>query len=274
MLKIEDLHFAYGPHPVLTGVSFELHLGEIVGFVGNNGSGKTTTLSIISGLLHPQQGTVEWNGTSIWSEDSTYRSEFGYVPDVAPLFNNATVRENLIYTAKLRRLSEPLVTNVLDELHLRHIEDQPVSSLSTGWRQWVGIAQGWMHRPKLLILDEPTSGLDPSSRQHFEQWTQQIKQEGHTLFFSSHIIREVEAISDRIVQLADGYITESQDSFWMIQCAVMNPDPQIVSRLEHIDGVEQIDIVNNHVRLHCSMDCRSSIAQILVNFGLIEMRRL
>lgn len=274
MLKVDDLHFGYGSQSVLTGLSFELHPGQIVGFVGNNGSGKTTTLSIISGLLHPQQGTVEWNGTSIWSEDSTYRSEFGYVPDVPPLFKNATVRENLTYTAKLRRISESLVTTVLDELHLRHIEDQPISCLSTGWRQWVGIAQGWMHRPKLLILDEPTSGLDPSSRQRFEQWTQQIKQDGHTLFFSSHIIREVEAISDRIIRLTDGRVTGSHKDSWTIQCMVMTPDSQMVQRLEQLEGVEHIDIVNNHIRLHCSMDCRSSIAQILVDFGLIEMRRL
>lgn len=274
MLNIHDLHFSYGQHAVLNGLSYELFLGEIVGFVGDNGAGKTTTLSIISGLIRPQQGTVEWKGTSIWSENSSYRSEFGYVPAIAPLFKNATVRENLEYTAKLRRLPLTTVTTVLDELQLLEIQHQKVSSLSTGWRQWVGIAQGWIHRPLLLILDEPTAGLDPSSRLRFEQWTQQLKSNGHTLFFSSHIIREVEAISDRILQLENGQITQSNQSSHTIQCIVVNLDSQILEQLKMVDGIKQIDVSENQLRLHCTKDCRVDIATILVNSGLLEMRRI
>lgn len=274
MLNVRELNFSYEQQSVLQGLSFDLRPGEIVGFVGNNGVGKTTTLSIISGLIQPHQGSVEWNGTSIWSENSSYRSDFGYVPDVAPLFNNATVRENLEYTAKLRGLSTTTATTVLDELQLLDIEHQEISSLSKGWRQWVGIAQGWIHRPKLLILDEPTAGLDPRSRQRFEQWTQQLRNDGHTLFFSSHIIREVEAISDRILHLEHGQITESKEMVWTIHCIVMNLDSTVLNQLETIDGVKQIEHSSNQIRLLCTKDCRVDISKLLVNFGLLEMRRI
>ena len=275
MLKIKSLDYTLDDHPILCSLSFTLCKGEIVGFVGNNGAGKTTTLEILSQCFHPTSGSITWNEEDIWSSN-TYRGLMGYVPEQLPLYRNATVFENLLYTVELRQIDRPQnrVEELIIEFDLSSVAQSAVRTLSKGWRQWVGIAQAWCHKPKLLLLDEPTSGLDPSGRQRFESWLRQVRTEGTTVFFSSHILSEVEAVSDRVLWIEKGRIIEGNELMWTIQCIVERPDVSVVTTLQSIEGVSSVHNEGSCITLTCHPRVRPKIAQCLVEIGLLEMRRL
>ena len=246
-----------------------------MGFVGNNGAGKTTTLEILSQCISPTSGSITWNDEDVWGSD-TYRSKMGYVPDQLPLYPNATVRENLLYAAKLRRVTSlnDRVDELIAEFGLSTVSGVQIRTLSKGWRQWTGIAQAWCHKPTLLLLDEPTSGLDPSGRQRFDSWLRKIRSEGTTVFFSSHILSEVEAVSDRVLWIEAGQLIEGSALMWTIQCVVERPDSSIKETIQNIDGVTNIQIDGNCISLSCHPNTRPKVAQSLVEFGLLEMRRI
>lgn len=275
MLVVENLHFSVKSTPILHNLSFHLEASEIVGFVGNNGAGKTTTLELLSQCIRPTVGSITWNGEDIWSSDD-YRLTMGYVPDQLPLYPNATVAENLRYTTQLRKLNNPKhrVDELIIEFELSSVATSPIRTLSKGWRQWVGIAQAWCHKPNLLLLDEPTSGLDPSGRQRFESWLRKIRSEGTTVFLSSHILSELEAVSDRILWIENGRLIESNDPMWIIQCTIERPNQNVLSSLSSIGGVENIQIEGCHIALSCHPSLRAKVSSTLVQFGLLEMRRL
>ena len=275
MLQIDQLHFSIHSTPILHNLSFRLNSDEIVGFVGNNGAGKTTTLEILSQCTHQTSGGLTWKGEDIWASD-IYRKSMGYVPDQLPLYPNATVRENLLYTAELRQIHSVniRVNELIEEFGLSDVSKAPIRTLSKGWRQWTGIAQAWCHKPTLLLLDEPTSGLDPSGRQRFESWLRKIRDEGTTVFFSSHILSEVEAVSDRVLWIEDGRLIEGNNVMWTIQCVVERPDSSIKETINNIDGITDIQIDGNCISLSCHPNTRAKVAQSLVEFGLLEMRRI
>ena len=275
MLQIDQLHFSIHSNPILENLSFKLNEGEIVGFVGNNGAGKTTTLEILSQCISPTNGRITWNGEDIWTSDS-YRKLMGYVPDQLPLYPNATVRKNLLYTAELRQIQTPRnrVDQLIEEFDLSDVSKVPIRTLSKGWKQWTGIAQAWCHHPKVLLLDEPTSGLDPSGRQRFDSWLRKIRSEGTTVFFSSHIFCEVEAVSDRILWIEDGQLIEGNDLMWTIHCVVERPEPSIVDNINDIDGITNVNLEGNSITLSCHPNTRSRVANTLVEYGLLEMRRI
>ena len=275
MLKIDNLHFTLGDCTILNELSFHLHQGEIIGFVGNNGAGKTTTLEILSQCIHPTSGSITWQEEDIWTSN-TYRCLMGYVPDQLPLYPNASVEENLLYTAELRQIDTPKerVEELIREFELSSVAQSTVRTLSKGWRQWVGIAQAWCHKPKVLLLDEPTSGLDPSGRQRFESWLRKIRLTGTTVFFSSHILSEVEAVSDRILWIENGRIIAGNELMWTIQFVVERPEPAIENTIKKIKGVTNVVMDGNCISLSCHPNDRPKIADIIVEFGLLEMRRI
>ena len=275
MLKVSNVTCSIHRTAILKEVSFTLALGEIVGFVGNNGAGKTTTLEILSTCLQPTSGSITWNDEDIWNSKN-FHTELGYVPDQLPLYPNATVYENLLYTSKLRKVDNPKkrVVELLSEFELKSVASTPIRALSKGWKQWVGIAQAWCHKPRLLLLDEPTSGLDPSGRQRFEGWLRNIRSQGTAVFFSSHILSEVEAVSDRVLWIEKGTLIDRRAHTWVIQCTIEKPNPSLLSKLNQIDGVSNVQMDGGCITLSCPPNLRPLIARVLVESGLLEMRRI
>ena len=278
MLTVSNIHFNIANKPILSDVSFTLQRGEVVGFVGDNGSGKTTTLSIISGCMRPNAGTISFREHSIWDNLREYHANMGYVPDRIPLYRNASVFENLLYSAELKGILNPTsrVHATLEELHLRTIEHQPVRTLSKGWTQWVGIAQAWIAKPQLLLLDEPTSGLDPSGRQRFMAWINNIRTEGHTVFFSSHILSEVESVCDRVLWLDKGQlINKNTPSTIQMLCSLdkLNDLQTLIETLSAIDGVQQVKTTTQGLSVQCTEPARTTLAKELIPYGLLEFRK-
>lgn len=215
MIKIENLHKTYRsgflmkPKLALKDVSFSVEPGQVYGFIGPNGAGKSTTIKVLTGLLNFDSGTVLVNGIS--PRDVKSRTFLGYSPEQPYFYDYLTGRELLKFYGKLVGLDGvELDKRIQWALELLHADkdwiDRRLRSYSKGMMQRVGIAQAILGKPKLLILDEPMSGLDPMGRRDVRGAIQQLNQDGVTIFYSSHLLSDVESISHRVAMIVDGKI--------------------------------------------------------------------
>jgi ABC-2 type transport system ATP-binding protein len=209
MIDVTDLSKAYGPIQALDGVSFNIADGEIVGLLGPNGAGKTTIIKILTGYLHPDQGTVHVNDMDVLEHTREVQAQIGYLPETAPLYPELTVQAYLRMMADLRQIPEDeQIQRISDAVYATGIQDhltRPIGELSKGFRQRVGLAQAILHRPNLLILDEPTVGLDPTQIVEIRHLIRRLAEDS-TVLFSTHILSEVEAICDRAIILINGQV--------------------------------------------------------------------
>ena len=211
MLELIDLHRRFDDVVALDGVSFSVPAGEIVGFVGPNGSGKTTTMRIALGVLEPDRGTVRWHGAAL---DADERRRFGYMPEERGLYPKMRVHEQLVYLARLHGL-EPAdaarrASEVLETLGVAERAKDRVETLSLGNQQRVQLAAALVHEPRCLVLDEPFSGLDPVGVDVLAgELLGQARERGVPVVFSSHQLELVERFCDRIVLIHRGRIVAS-----------------------------------------------------------------
>lgn len=209
MIEITDLYKFFGERRAVGPLSCSIADGEIVGLLGLNGAGKTTTLRILACDLLPSAGTVRVDGLDVVEHPHEVRARIGYLPDIPPLYPEMTARAFLQFAARLRGMSraeaERRVPEVEELTGIAHIAMDPISSLSHGFRQRVGIAQAIVHRPRLLVLDEPISGLDPVQIVEMRELLRSLKG-AHTIVISSHILSEISETCDRILVIKDGAI--------------------------------------------------------------------
>ena len=215
MIKIEHLHKTYRsgflmkPKLALKDVSFSVEPGQVYGFIGPNGAGKSTTIKVLTGLLNYDSGKILVNGIS--PRDVKSRTFLGYSPEQPYFYDYLTGRELLQFYGKLVGLAgSELNSRIHWALELLHADkdwiDRRLRSYSKGMMQRVGIAQAILSRPKLLILDEPMSGLDPMGRRDVREAIQSLNRDGVTIFYSSHLLSDVESISHRVAMIVDGKI--------------------------------------------------------------------
>lgn len=215
MIEAHEVKKHYGDKTALDGVSFRIARGEVVGFLGLNGAGKTTMLKILCGLLLPTAGRVVVDGIDGVSDPLALRRRIGFLPDRPPLYGDMTVRQMLTYAGRLNGVEGKRiagrVSDVLALADLDHVADDLVETLSHGYRQRVGIAQSIVHQPKLVVLDEPISGLDPAQIVAMRGLIRGLK-EHHTVLLSSHILNEIALTADRILVLHSGRIVAEGDA--------------------------------------------------------------
>jgi len=207
-IRIEGLHKSYGKVHALRGVNLVVKRGEIYGFLGPNGAGKTTTIRCMLDLIRPQTGSINILGLDPQKKAVEVRSQVGYLPGELNLEANVKVLDVLSYFADLRGgvVSWDYVRTLTKRLDLDL--NMPVKNLSKGNKQKVGLVQALMPRAKVLLLDEPTAGLDPLMQQVVYKILKEAQAQETTIFFSSHIISEVEAVADRVAIIRKGVITE------------------------------------------------------------------
>ncbi len=190
----------------LDNLNIAIREGEVFGFLGHNGAGKTTTIKILAGLVKPTAGEAELFGESV--RTPTTRRHLGYLPEQPYFYEYLTPRETIEFYGRLRgRTAEQRTTDweyLSRLLDLRDIANQRIKSFSKGMRQRIGFAVALVGNPPLLILDEPMSGLDPAGRRNIRELILRCRDEGKTLFFSSHVLGDVEQICDRVSILAQG----------------------------------------------------------------------
>lgn len=196
------------PTTVLAGLSFTVNQGEIFGFVGPNGAGKTTTMKILLGLMAPTSGTVEMLGRPAGSAE--IRKQIGFLPESPYFYDYLTAEEFLRFYGRLAGMDGGALTQQTDRMielvGLTQARSRQLRKFSKGMLQRIGLAQALIHNPRLVILDEPMSGLDPIGRKQVRDLILSLRDQGKTVFFSTHIIPDVEMICDRVAIVVHGQI--------------------------------------------------------------------
>ena len=197
-----------GRRKVLHGISLSIRQGEVFGFVGPNGAGKSTLINTIMGFIRADSGDVLIHGLSPKSPDS--RRNLGYLPEGPRFYEKLTAAELLSFGGRASGVSKVQVRQaidpLLDRLEILHVKDRPIGTYSKGMKQRVGLALAMIHDPSTLILDEPMSGLDPIGRKLLKNIILDLKAEGKTIFFSTHILNDVETMCDRIGMIHKGHM--------------------------------------------------------------------
>ena len=207
MLEITALSRSYGPFKAVDDVSFTIGQGEIVGLLGHNGAGKTTIMKMLSGTLEPDAGSITFNGLDPIVDPKTVQQTLGYLPESLPVYPEMLVVDYLDYAAALKGIDASQrraeITRVVHETDILSKLLEPISTLSRGYKQRVGVAQAILGKPSLLILDEPTNGLDPSQTEQMRHLIQALARSA-TVILSTHIMQEVDAVCDRVLILRHG----------------------------------------------------------------------
>ena len=193
VIQAENLTRFFGDFLAVDHVSFKIKPGEVVGYLGPNGSGKTTTIRMLLGLLLPSAGSASVLGYDVVSQSEPLRARVGYMSQKFALYFDLTVRENLAFYAGVYGIRDRArLEDVIDLVGLRGLENQRVSGLSTGWRQRLALATAIVHEPRLLFLDEPTSGVDPRARRAFWDLIYELVEQGVTALVTTHYMDEAE----------------------------------------------------------------------------------
>jgi ABC-2 type transport system ATP-binding protein len=204
-IEVQNISKSYGAQKALDNISFSVKKGEIVGFLGPNGAGKSTLMKILTTYLAADEGIANVNGHDVNTNPKAVQQSIGYLPEHNPLYLDLYVREYLAFNADVYKVAKERIEEVIALTGLTAESNKKIGQLSKGYRQRVGLANALLHNPDVLILDEPTTGLDPN--QLLEIRTV-IKNAGKdkTIFLSTHIMQEVEAICDRVIIINKGQI--------------------------------------------------------------------
>ena len=209
MIKVENLSKFYGDVKAVKSINFELNDGEIVGFLGANGAGKSTTLKVMTGYLTPTTGNVYVNDLDIQSNTLEIQKQIGYLPELNPLYSEMRVYDLLEFTGNIRNITGKAFKNslarVVEQCGLKGIIHRMVSECSKGYKQRIGLACAMIHDPKILILDEPVTGLDPNQIVEIRNLIKDLGTEKLVLM-SSHILQEIQATVNRIIIIHKGEI--------------------------------------------------------------------
>jgi ABC-2 type transport system ATP-binding protein len=206
-IAIDKLSKSYGRIQALSGVSFKIEPGEVIGLLGPNGAGKTTLMKILTGGLEPDEGDVRVHGIDVVGKPLAAQRHIGYLPESAPLYGEMLVQEYLEMMAAMRGVPpEQRHDRMVEVIRATGLTDrvvQPIGTLSKGFRQRVGIAQAIIHQPEILILDEPTTGLDPAQIAEIRDLIVGLAKKS-TVLLSTHILSEVEATCERVLVIMQG----------------------------------------------------------------------
>lgn len=206
-IEVSGLTKFYGDQKALDNVSFKVGSGEIVGFLGPNGAGKSTLMKILTTYLQADEGKALVNGMDVSADLIKVKKSLGYLPEHNPLYLDLYVKEYLLFNADIYKVNEKRVDEVIEQTGLTPEVNKKIGQLSKGYRQRVGLATALLHQPEVLILDEPTTGLDPNQLVDIRGLIKNIGKD-KTVFLSTHIMQEVEAICDRVIIINKGKIVE------------------------------------------------------------------
>ncbi|MGA2592497.1 MAG: ABC transporter ATP-binding protein [Bryobacteraceae bacterium] len=210
MLEVRNLTKLYTRRPAVDDVSFTIRPGEILGYLGPNGSGKSTTVKMLTGLLEPSRGLIQYKGCNIRQDLIGYKKVLGYVPEEPNLYPYLTGREYLQLVGRLRCLPAQALESRIDQflnlLSLHEHRYSPISSYSKGMKQKILISSALLHNPDVLVFDEPLSGLDVTTSLVFKSLIKALAREGKVILYSSHVLEVVEKVCSSVIILRKGTV--------------------------------------------------------------------
>jgi len=240
----------------LSNLTVDVNEGEIFGFLGPNGAGKTTTIRLLLGFLHPTAGDARVLGHDIRHESLAIRSGTGYLPGGIALYDTLTGEQVLNYLAGLYGRTAPRRAELADRMEMSAATlRRPVRDYSRGMRQKIGIIQALQHDPPLAILDEPTEGLDPLMQRAFYELIDDVRKEGRTIFFSSHVLSEVERMCDRVAIIRAGELVALEDVAGLLARRRRRVEMRLAGEPPVLDGIVGVsEIVVREGLLTCALE--------------------
>lgn len=240
----------------LSNLTVDVNEGEIFGFLGPNGAGKTTTIRLLLGFLHPTAGDARVLGHDIRHESLAVRSGTGYLPGGIALYDTLTGEQVLNYLAGLYGRTAPRRAELADRMEMSAATlRRPVRDYSRGMRQKIGIIQALQHDPPLAILDEPTEGLDPLMQRAFYELIDDVRKEGRTIFFSSHVLSEVERMCDRVAIIRAGELVALEDVAGLLARRRRRVEMRLAGEPPVLDGIAGVsEIVVREGLLTCALE--------------------
>jgi ABC-2 type transport system ATP-binding protein len=284
MIQVDGLTKYYGSHAAIRDLQFNIQRGEVIGFLGLNGAGKSTTLKVLGCVLLPTAGRVEIDGFDVTRDPHEIRKRIGFLPDTPPLYGEMSVGDYLGFVAQLRGVAsgdvEKRVREAEEQTALRDVHGEVISSLSHGYRQRVGLAQALVHKPQLLILDEPTSGLDPVQIVEMRQLIRGLRGQ-HTVLLSSHNLPEISQTCDRLLVIQEGAIvaqgTEQELADRLgggaaIEIEVVGAGGKAAEVLRAVDGVRGATASGSVLRVDAASELRPKLVKALVGADIGVLR--
>ena len=254
MIEVKNLVKLYGDKRAVDDVTFTVQKGEILGFLGQNGAGKSTTMNIITGYLSSTSGTVTIDGHEILEDPIEAKKKIGYLPEHPPLYLDMTVKEYLGFMYELKKVKLPRkqhIEEICQVVRITDVYNRVIKNLSKGYRQRVGLAQALLGNPDVLILDEPTVGLDPKQMIEIRNLIKSLGQR-HTIILSSHILSEVQMTCDRVIVITKGKLvaddtpdnlSHSMSTDHKLLIRVAGPKDEVSKLLAKIPGMQEVSFV-------------------------------
>lgn len=269
-VQVEDLTRRFGEFTAVDGVSFEVGKGEVFGLLGPNGAGKSTLIRMLTTLLHPTKGSATVCGYDILKESDKVRQHIGLVAEKLILYERLTAEENLRLFGRLNHMpKETINERIEDLLNLLHMGDwrnHLTGTFSSGMKQRINIARALLHSPEVLFLDEPTLGLDPQTTRSLHELISELSKKGMTIFLTTHIMPEAEALSDRIAIIDHGKIIATgtpaelkksliKEDARILDIGITSRSDGLVQQLSSIEGVTSVNCDEaNRLKIHASGD--------------------
>lgn len=252
MISVENLSKSFGSIKAVDDLSFTTQKGEVVGLLGPNGAGKTTTMRLMTGFLSPDSGVVRIGDISVEESTSEAQRSIGYLPENNPLYQDMLVAEFLSLSADLKNIPAAKKRSALDfvvrAVAINEVFYRPISELSKGFQQRVGIASALLHKPPVLIMDEPTEGLDPNQRSEIRTLIKKLAK-NHTIIMSTHVMQEAQAVCSRMIIINKGRLVAEGTSRELSRLAqrervliIEVEGDGVESSLRSLGGVEHVDI--------------------------------
>jgi len=276
LLEIKGLCKRYHDLLAVNNLNLTIDEGEVFALLGPNGAGKTTTIKALLGLIDPTAGQILLNNYDVQTEGKTARRFVGYLPENLSLYDNLTGLQTLGFYAELRRADKQQCRDLLEEMGLADAGNQKVGTYSKGMVQRLGLAQAMLGNPMILILDEPTSGLDPRGSWQIRKKITSLNEQGTTIVLSSHILSEVQEVSNRVAILNHGMLMaldnlenlgKKLDLQPLLKIEVTNPSEELVGNLKSIDGVRDAHLSNRTIEVRCNPQSKTTIVKYLEEIG-------
>ena len=281
MIEVQGLTKSYGDTLALNDVSFTVAKGEVVGFLGQNGAGKSTTMRIIAGSLGASSGTAKVGGFDVAEQPRKVQAMLGYAPETPPLYTNMTVGDYVRFAATLKGVPDidAATKKALSRVGLEGVSHRIIDNLSKGYRQRVGLAQALVHDPAVLVLDEPTSGRDPAQRIEIKNLIQELSAgDDRTVMLSTHVLSEIEAICSRVIIIHKGKVVAQGDLATLgggaekkVHLELARPEGAIEA-LKRVPGVSGVEHDGMRLVVTGERDVREAVAAAAIPFGLLAMQ--